>query len=96
MPSTRHCHRNLDWHGLPLTLTEENDLAGFPLEAVKDEMKLVMRNNIFEWEDEETDMAWKGAPRSIRGVLSRRNQKVEHALRVARDNEDDSSADIKV
>eukprot|EP00984_Skeletonema_dohrnii_P030478 scaffold21998_cov96-Skeletonema_dohrnii-CCMP3373.AAC.6 len=35
--------------GLPLT--EENGLADFPIEAVKDAMKLVMRNNIFEWGD---------------------------------------------
>jgi len=36
--------------------------------------------------DEETDMAWKGALRSIRGVLSLWNDKMEHALRVAREN----------
>eukprot|EP00984_Skeletonema_dohrnii_P032020 scaffold25391_cov152-Skeletonema_dohrnii-CCMP3373.AAC.1 len=37
--------------GLPLTEAEENGLADFPIEAVKDAMKLVMRNNIFEWGD---------------------------------------------
>eukprot|EP00985_Skeletonema_marinoi_P016391 scaffold8803_cov88-Skeletonema_marinoi.AAC.1 len=40
----------------------KNDLAGFPLEAVKDEMKLVMRNNIFEWEERRQTWHERGRP----------------------------------
>ena len=39
-------------------------------------------------DDEDSEMVWKGAPRSIRGHLEKWNDMMQHALRVAREKGD--------